>query len=384
MHLFTDGSCTSPRYQPLALASWAVISATQCAQITAGPLPGEVQCNNRAELYAVIVAAQWTQQQRCHTHLWTDSAYTANGTWQLQHDNHNLPYHTHTDLWRRLASTLADLDPEQFQVHHTPAHGSPDDQSDPVDAWLARWNNTADTAAKAANQQRGQPFQDIWAAYEKAELDQLHRLRHLQALHLAIATVSASAASAADLPEDADPPLEHSEAPLSWTDSLDPNWNTTLHGSQLEFKSGSLFPACAIRWLLQEADSTPNATYVSWLECTVALRLAAIRFPVPTPHSSGEVWRDQSPHVNVQTTLTADIRMVRFFFRLCAAQFGLDLDEVRGLNLSTVGVAPPQAGLALKITRAHRQWVSRELRAFCLGRPIRSANDLARPFRHQS
>ena len=55
----------------------------------------------------------------CRTHLWTDSAYTANGTWQLQHDNHNLPYHTHTDLWRRLASTLADLDPEQFQVHHT-------------------------------------------------------------------------------------------------------------------------------------------------------------------------------------------------------------------------------------------------------------------------
>ena len=89
-------------------------------------------------------------------------------------------------------------------------------------------------------------------------------------------------------------------------------------------------------------------------------------------------------HVNVQTTLAADIRMVRFFFRLCAAQFGLDLDGVRGLNLSTLGVAPPQAGLALKITRAHRQWVSRELRAFCLGRPIRSANDLARPFRHQS
>ena len=44
VHLFTDGSCTSPRYQPLALASWAVISATQRTQIAAGPLPGEAQC----------------------------------------------------------------------------------------------------------------------------------------------------------------------------------------------------------------------------------------------------------------------------------------------------------------------------------------------------
>lgn len=47
--LFSDGSCTSPTYRPLAKASWAVVSATHNGCLTAGPLAGLDPSIDRAE-----------------------------------------------------------------------------------------------------------------------------------------------------------------------------------------------------------------------------------------------------------------------------------------------------------------------------------------------
>ena len=64
-HVFSDGTCTSPTYSPLSLAAWSVISASRQSRIASGPLPGEAQSSNRAELYAALITAQWTKRCRC-------------------------------------------------------------------------------------------------------------------------------------------------------------------------------------------------------------------------------------------------------------------------------------------------------------------------------
>ncbi|CAJ1367098.1 unnamed protein product [Effrenium voratum] len=117
--VFSDGTCTSPTYSPLSLAAWSVVSASRQSRIASGPLPGEVQSSNRAELYAALITAQWTKQCRCRTHLWTDSAYTATGIWQLQQAPDDIPSRTNADLWQQLSATLATLGEGQLLVHHT-------------------------------------------------------------------------------------------------------------------------------------------------------------------------------------------------------------------------------------------------------------------------
>ena len=71
----------------------------------------------------------------------------------------------------------------------------------------------------------------------------------------------------------------------------------------------------------------------------------------------------------------------RLLFRACASLFNLGIGEVRSLNLSSLGVGPPQSGLTLELPRCTLHNVDRALRTFCAGRPIRTANDLARPFK---
>ena len=387
-HVFSDGTCTSPTYSPLSLAAWSVISASRQSRIASGPLPGEVQSSNRAELYAALITAQWTKQCRCRTHLWTDSAYTATGIWQLQQAPDDIPSRTNADLWQQLSATLATLGEGQLLVHHTAGHSIPAEMDDPVDAWLAHWNNVADYAAKEANRRHSEEFHTLWTAYSQTERDQLHRLACLQELHLAVAATNAENQPTAadgfeeyDLPADADPEPDSGDALVSWPEVLSPDWAQSLPGSRIEFKFDSGFPRQAITWLLQEAEQATLASHISWLEVAVMMRIASLSMPVPTSHTSGEIWRNPSPLLGVQTTLASDIRMTRSFFRLVAVHFGLDIQEVRGINLASLGVAPPQSGLTLKLSTLVKHQARQAIRTFCTGRPIRSANDLSRPFR---
>ena len=274
--------------------------------------------------------------------------------------------------------------PHQLKVRHIAGHGHPDQCEDPAEAWLTRWNCIADDAAKHANTHRDPAFQRLWQHYEDAEQDQLHRLRQLQALHLDVAQANeAHTASEPPTTEDAEPladdgfvPIEHSEAQVNWITSLPPDWLTSLEDSSIEFRFGVRFPAQVLHWLSQEASEAPCALHVSWIECVVVLRTAGIVFPVPAPSPHSEAWRDPDTGTFAQNTLAADIHLIRSLFRAFAGHFVLDIGEVCGLNLSTLGIGPPQAGLpAGVLARANK-----ELGAFCSCRPIKSSNDLTRPF----
>ena len=389
MHLFTDGSCTSPTYRPLALASWAIISATHTCPIAAGPLAGKAQCINRAELTAILYAARWTHQCGCATTLWTDSAYAASGVWRLQADEFDAPDTSNSDLWQELRLHLERLQPGQFRVLHLSGHGRPDECEDPADEWTIRWNGAADGAAKLANQQREPSFLRLWKEYQRAEQAQLHHLRLFQALHLAVAQSNESKEKAKqlrhapdDTPDDEEvATYQHSEGQASWLVSLSQDWSSELDGSKLEFQFGPRFPRQVFQWLHQEASTCASPVFVSWLEVAVALRLACIQFPAPAPHRDGAIWRDQHESTSVEGTLGSDVHLTRLLFRGFASQFSLNLGEIRGLNLSLIGVGPPQNGLTIDLPHRILVDVASAIRTFCTGRPIRSANDLARPFR---
>ena len=55
--LFSDGSCAFPAIPELSRASWAAVSATHEAVLSAGMLPGLQRYVDRAELTAALSAA---------------------------------------------------------------------------------------------------------------------------------------------------------------------------------------------------------------------------------------------------------------------------------------------------------------------------------------
>ena len=84
LHIFTDGSTDQGNVPTLALSSWSVVLAEEGLQepavVASGPLPGVVQSNNRAELYAIYQALLIARDG----YLYTDSAYCLTGLLKLQ------------------------------------------------------------------------------------------------------------------------------------------------------------------------------------------------------------------------------------------------------------------------------------------------------------
>ena len=133
VHIFTDGSCSIEPLPDLRLAGWSVISATHGRPICCDALAGMPQTINRAELTAVVTAAQWVRKCGATGFVWTDSAYVARGTWRLQADPSDSPG-SNQDLWRLLRHELDEL-PARLFVRHIPGHQDPTQCDDPVASW---------------------------------------------------------------------------------------------------------------------------------------------------------------------------------------------------------------------------------------------------------
>ena len=82
--LFTDGSCAHPSSPACAYASWAVVSATHDQVLGASPLGGRQQDVNRAELRAILAAADWLAHFGIPGTIWSDSACAACGSAAFQ------------------------------------------------------------------------------------------------------------------------------------------------------------------------------------------------------------------------------------------------------------------------------------------------------------
>ena len=172
--IYTDGSAMCPKDKCMRRAAYAIWLGDDHPANAAAPLPGRVQTVFRAELAAVVHAAERTQGD-CE--IVSDCQGVAFGA-QAHLDGDSLdPLCRHADLWARFRAAAAARQGRIRRVRWVPAHrprGSPD--ISPED-WYG--NHQADQAANAAAQRAGPTG------------DQLRR--HLAAQELCVAVQEAQA-----------------------------------------------------------------------------------------------------------------------------------------------------------------------------------------------
>ena len=159
---FTDGSCLDPGNPALSLASWAAVSATHGQVLASGPLVGLQQDNGeRCQEYLVGL--------HC---LLEDSSYT--------------DFDTNEDLWLLASGFLDGISANGFRVQHINSHLADALRDDPVDDWLAFWNDAADHNANLAHAQRPEDCMHICQLFRQHHLASEQDVDKLRDLHLAI------------------------------------------------------------------------------------------------------------------------------------------------------------------------------------------------------
>ena len=132
------------------------------------------------------------------------------------------------------------------------------------------------------------------------------------------------------------------------------------------------------RW---SGDENSGACKISFLELAVYVATEGKKWvPMPHLHRAG-CWQDRDAFNFSEPNLGALVRLVKAFFHSLGQCFSLDICWCKGINLSFLGVCTPQDGLTLAISVDDANLSMDHLKSFTWRRPIRRANDLARPLR---
>ena len=137
-----------------------------------------------------------------------------------------------------------------------------------------------------------------------------------------------------------------------------------------------------IDWLQNERMSAVISCNISWIELTAMLEGTNFTHPFLVPNGSLNIWSDPSlvsVHLHRPLTVAARIRFLRDFFRCLDSCFDLGIPFVRGLNLASFQIHPPQSGITMHISAQTLRQGELLLRGFTSTRPVRTVNDLARP-----
>ena len=165
VNFFTDGSTMHGNNRSIAISAWSLMWAfphsleVTCA--SAGVLPGVVQTNNRAELYAVWQALVSAEAGS----IYTDSQYCFDGVHKLQVEGWNeisWSASSNYGLWKRVWDELRP-DPSRWSVikggkSQTVSHRQPEQATSFYDFWCIKHDAAADARAKAANHDRSEAF----------------------------------------------------------------------------------------------------------------------------------------------------------------------------------------------------------------------------------
>ena len=145
VHLWTDGSVFLPQHPFFAAAGFAVVSSSRVT-VASGPVPGVFADNYRAEVYAILRAAQLVRGPLT-VHTDSQSAVSA---WASFCSLNRVPTHVAAaDIWQLLWEWLAPLTGSAFLC--TGSVGmAVQTLTCPVGAMHAVCNHAADVAAKHA------------------------------------------------------------------------------------------------------------------------------------------------------------------------------------------------------------------------------------------
>jgi ribonuclease HI len=385
-HLFTDGSCHGNRHRMYHLASWAVVSASGDYCVASGSLGGLGQDSDRAELRAVIAAVNYALEVQRDTTIWTDSTFAAEGMVRLLHDIKDVPEGNYENDWIELQGLLCQRD-VMLQVQHVPGHCQWIHQEVDFQNWAARWNDRADREANMAMKLHGPHLLALHrhlCAHHEGELADLCAL---QELHLDIMDKAKL-----DQIDEGSPELDGDE------DSRDlrvergcPDSLPVFRGLPVNFREllAPLYESYGCSFVdnfvqvLKDWETDSNAVFykVSFLELAVYLAVEGKPW-IPMPHSSKPgCWLDKDTFNYHEPNLGALVRLAKSFIKELDRCFSLGVSWCKGISLAHFGVYTPLDGLILAVNAGVADTILCRLRGFTRRRPVRQANDLARPMR---
>ena len=135
----------------------------QVRPVAAQHLSGLIQTVFRAELSAVLAAAEFVVQNRRHARIWCDCEAVLLGFHKFVVRRFPVnPNAANADLWIALQTLVWDYGTEFLQVIKVPSHQGLSDNIVTFDRWFVIGNEAADRVAKSTNQQRGQTTWDLW------------------------------------------------------------------------------------------------------------------------------------------------------------------------------------------------------------------------------
>lgn len=147
-HVFTDGTCQYNRQPALALAAWALVTPQEV--LAAGPVPGIVQSIGRAELMALLSAAEFATMLSHQLHVWLDSQWVHDTFLEIMNGASPDDCAHAADLWWRVQRVAERLS-FPLSLHKVWSH-IPESWTDgPFMEWWRQGNLCADEDANLAN-----------------------------------------------------------------------------------------------------------------------------------------------------------------------------------------------------------------------------------------
>ena len=117
--IYTDGACKRPRLARLRRAGAGLFYGVGNPSNLALPLPGGAQTNQRAELWACVLAAEGDPGRRLHVK--SDSMYVVSGYRRWPQWRHTGWPGANCDLWQRLHQAL-EQDPDRIVISKVKGH----------------------------------------------------------------------------------------------------------------------------------------------------------------------------------------------------------------------------------------------------------------------
>ena len=389
LHLFTDGSCWEPNKPWCSLGAFAVLDATTDRVLVRGTLPGLHQTSYKAELFAVYHAIHLACDRSSPTYLWVDNANIASTLQIALTSPVALDDLDDASVWEMILLLLREHQPRLF-VQHVASHRNSPVQWADVDDWTGYWNDRVDHEAALAHRLRPTALHDLRTRMIDAHLYAKNLLLRLYHFHLGLFQTLPDERQADEMVEEpvtdtfaADPDELRLQIGTTWQVELPENPLCHPGVQRLCNNFPAQFVSELLLWLRGEslkADVvTLQLTYLEMATATAA-GMCCTGIPLPDPHRSHH-WRDAAelPHMEAGPTMALVLKLHKHFFRAASDIFDFDLDPHCKVSLAHRGVAVPQTGIMLMISRSTIKKIGERLCAFTARRLIRTSNDLARP-----
>ena len=358
------------------LAAWSCVNATAGQVISAAPLHGLSQTNDRAELTAALSALQWQHKFQVDMDIWIDALHVVQGLDFVL--LHGVAGHwMNQDIWIEIVDILAGLHGLQTRPHWIPSHLDSNALTCPFEDWIKKWNDHADTLALAGqvNANRPEVLLKLRSEAQSYHRQVAARIKQLRAFFFQVAEEPKLALLALV------PIYDFDEAqPFSLTSLYMSGLFELLSAPSSQPKISHEFVSSLVEWLSDHSDEATPVYDLSVEEC--ALLLASERdFSFPFWVASSQCF--ELFHVDnrfERPTLAYLVSCGKKAFSV-ASGFWDDFSEVLidGHAKVHLRVHRPTCGI---FVRLHPSCIERgcsALQRFTTARALRRSCDWARP-----